>query len=57
MTRDLVIDQDYAEALASDLARKVSETKFKETTKWMVDITQIDKAHIFDSHVDNGTCP
>ena len=57
VNKKISVDSQYANALASDLARKVLESKFKETGKWSIDHTSLDNNHPFFSHAKYGTWP
>ena len=57
VTRLIKVDKKYAEALNSDLAHKVLESKFKETIKWMVDLEKVSKDPLFYNHISQGTWP
>ncbi|AMR98951.1 RNA-dependent RNA polymerase [Piry virus] len=51
------IDSEYAEALASDLARVVLTKEFNEKKKWAVDLNKVPKEHPFYSHIYDNTWP
>ncbi|AJR28515.1 polymerase [Mosqueiro virus] len=56
-TMEKNIDDDYAQALASDLAYKILKKKFFEKKKWFVDKTKLPEDHPFYNHVDSNTWP
>ncbi|AJR28499.1 polymerase [Rochambeau virus] len=51
------IDEDYAEALASDLAFKILKSKFLEDKIWYVDIEKLDKNNLMYQFVEENTWP
>ncbi|ACU65444.1 RNA-dependent RNA polymerase [Drosophila obscura sigmavirus 10A] len=51
------IDHDYVQLLASDLAKKVLETKFQEKQIWFVDKEKVPKNHILYNYIQQGTWP
>ncbi|AJG39196.1 RNA-dependent RNA polymerase [Wuhan Insect virus 7] len=57
VTKHLKVDEKYAECLASDLAYKVLKTKFKETSRWYVDLTLLPSDHSLKAHITDGTWP
>lgn len=52
-----VVDEQYAKALASDLAYIVLEHGFDECKKWFVDLARLDPRHPPRDHVANRTWP
>lgn len=57
VTATVEVDKEYANCLASDLALKVLEQKFRETSKWFVDLKNLDPGNKMYSHVESGTWP
>ncbi|AIY25916.1 RNA-dependent RNA polymerase [Lepeophtheirus salmonis rhabdovirus 127] len=51
------IDTDYAQALASDLARKVLHSQFKKTKTWSVTRELVDPDHPFFRHIHENYWP
>lgn len=51
------IDASYANALASDLARKILSKKFQKESKWYVDINQLSPDHTFYHIIKANTWP
>ncbi|AJR28452.1 polymerase [Le Dantec virus] len=51
------IDDDYAQALGSDLAFLVLKKKFSEKKKWYVDKDLLPSNHVFKEHILNNTWP
>nr|AXY65031.1 L polymerase [Hapavirus flanders] len=56
-TMDKIIDDEYAQTLASDLAYKILKKMFFEKKKWFVDINQMPDDHPFVHHVKSNTWP
>ncbi|AJR28445.1 polymerase [Marco virus] len=52
-----VIDDEYAQKLASNLAFKILKKTFFEKKKWFVDITQIPRYHVLYKHFEMNTWP
>ncbi|AJR28526.1 polymerase [Carajas virus] len=57
VTMSKEIDTEYANALASDLARIVLTKQFDSVKKWFVDKTKIPSAHPFFKHIMDNTWP
>ncbi len=57
VTAEKDIDEEYANALASDLALKVLQKKFKEEKKWYVNKEDIRNNHPLKKHIRNNTWP
>ncbi|AJR28326.1 polymerase [Kamese virus] len=57
VTMDKIIDDDYAQALASDLAYKILKKKFFEKKKWFVDIDKVDEKNLLYHHIKSNTWP
>ncbi|APC23645.1 RNA-dependent RNA polymerase [Beatrice Hill virus] len=51
------VDDDYCQALASDLAFKVLKKKFKEDKKWYVDYQRMEPNNLLYNHIKNNTWP
>lgn len=51
------IDEDYAEALGSDLAFLVLSAKFRETKRWYVDKNALESSHPLYRHIESNTWP
>lgn len=51
------IDVEYAEALASDLARKILSQKFLTESKWYVDLAELPVDHTFYKIIKANTWP
>ncbi|AJR28590.1 polymerase [Vesiculovirus radi] len=51
------IDKEYAEALASDLARLVLEQEFGRKKRWSVDPSLVPADHPFRNHILDNTWP
>ncbi|UAX43327.1 polymerase [Bangoran virus] len=54
---DKIIDDDYAQALASDLAFKILKKEYFEKKKWFVDLTKMDQKNLMFNHIKNSTWP
>ncbi|AEI52253.1 RNA-depedent RNA polymerase [Maraba virus] len=57
VTMPKTIDREYAECLASDLARIVLQQQFNEHKKWFVDVDKVPQSHPFKSHMKENTWP
>ncbi|AEG25349.1 polymerase [Vesiculovirus jurona] len=57
VTLEKDIDEDYAKALASDLARIVLTKEFNEKKRWSVDYDKLPANHVFKEHVRDNTWP
>ncbi|AJR28388.1 polymerase [Sweetwater Branch virus] len=57
VNEDHIIDDDYCQALASDLAYKVLKKKFKEDKKWYVDASIVPADNLLHDHIKNNTWP
>lgn len=55
-TRD-VIDESYADLLASDLAFKILKKEFRARSKWFLDASQMEPDNPLREHVVNNTWP
>ncbi|AEJ07650.1 putative RNA-dependent RNA polymerase [Oak-Vale virus] len=57
VTMEKDIDLGFAEQLASDLAYKVLENRYKIENRWYVDKSKVDKKHPLYDHIQNDTWP
>nr|AWK27025.1 L protein [Ekpoma virus] len=57
VNRDLIIDEEYANILASDLAHKILYRKYKECKKWFVDVSKLPRNHPLQEHIMMNTWP
>ncbi|UJY53556.1 L protein [Mundri virus] len=57
VNRDVCVDEEYSNALASDLAHKILFKKYKEKKKWFVDIGQVAPDHPFFENIKLNTWP
>lgn len=57
VTMPKVIDKEYAASLASDLAKKILASKFKQESKWYVDTSKIKPDHPFYGIIQANAWP
>lgn len=57
VTKDSVVDEQYAKLLASDLAFKVLSAEFHKQKRWFVDSNLVDRTHPLYDHFVNQTWP
>ncbi|AEG25355.1 polymerase [Vesiculovirus perinet] len=57
VTMKKTIDTEYANALASDLARIVLTKEFNEKKRWSVDFNSVPPSHLFYNHIKENTWP
>ncbi|APG78847.1 RNA-dependent RNA polymerase [Xingshan nematode virus 4] len=57
VNREIIVDTDYSDKLASDLAFKILSTEFHRQKKWFIDIGMLATSHPLYKHVLNNTWP
>lgn len=57
VTKEVEVDEAYAEKLASNLAKKVLKDQFHKKKQWFVDINHPEEFGVLDPHIRNNTWP